>query len=99
MTFSAPADGRPVSIDRDTVLESFTCSHSGGCVISTDPARTVTNTLATPTDAQLNNVIGASKSTAQISAAFLLSAGEMIFVSSGAAGVVLLLFRDLLVFS
>jgi len=91
--FAAAADGRAVSIDRDTVLSSMVSDAT--CVVSTDPARTIANTINTPANEQLSSVIGLLKSQSiQLVADFPLSAGEQIFVSCSAPAYVLLYFTD-----
>ena len=96
VNFSAAADGRALSIDRDTVLSYVAAGINS--VVSCDPAATTANRLAAPGDAlrnsdiALRSAVGAGQS--QITTDFPLSAGESVFVSATGAGFVQLFFTD-----
>lgn len=90
--FNAAADGVALTIDRDSVLSFVTGRAS--FVVSSDSAATIANTLTAPATGQQKNLIVGSQISGQIRTDFPVSSGEVIFVSSSAAGSINLHFTD-----
>jgi hypothetical protein len=91
--FAAAADGRKYTIDRDCTLVSVTAT-SGKAVVSQDGSSTIANCVTAPASAELKNVLLATASAGQYQLNFQLRRNEDIFISSGSAGSVGLLFDD-----
>lgn len=93
--FSAAGDGKPLLIDRDTILATVVAT--GLLVVASDPSATVANVTQTPAaTGQLNGIIYAQSLNAFGSAQvnFELSKGDTIFLSKSGPGGILLLFDD-----
>jgi hypothetical protein len=91
--FAAAADGRAYTVDRDCSLVAVTAT-SGKAVVSQDPGSTVANSVTAPASAELKNLLLATASAGQYQLNAQLRKGEVIYISSGSAGTVGLLFDD-----
>ena len=96
--FSAAADGRAITIDRACALVAATAT-AAISLISWDPAATIANRITTPTDGQLSSILctintGTGSPQVILQLNIPLSAGEVIYLSRSAAGVVMLFFVD-----
>lgn len=91
---SGAGDGKPLTIDRDSVLSYV--SGVGRFLVSSDPAATIANSVTTPADGLLKNVIAAHGGSTffQIRLDFPVSAGEVIYVSSSGASNIQFAFTD-----
>lgn len=95
VSFAAAKDGQALLIDRDTRL-SYVWSSTASALVTTDPSATIANTINTPASAVLSTMIANCTGTkpAVIPTDFPLSAGEQIYLSISAAGIVQLFFTD-----
>jgi hypothetical protein len=92
MGFSAATSGRAFTIERDTVLQQMGSSQRG--MVSTDPAGTIANSITGPADGAFNSLISQVNAGAPALCAFPFSAGEVIYLSISAAGIIQLFFQD-----
>ena len=93
--FSAAADGRRYTIDRDCIL-TFVTNACAKCVVSQDSFSTVANCVTSPSNTELKSVLFAGTTPGQYQLSFPLAKDEDIFLSAGAAGTIGLLFDDLI---
>jgi len=90
--FSAAADGRSVTFDRDSVIVGLTGSAG---LLSSRPDATIANTVTAPANETRYDVIGRVSSGFPMPVIeYEVSAGETLFVSSQGAGVVCIHLRD-----
>jgi len=93
--FSAPANGRVVSIDQDVILTTAhaTAAAAGVAFLSTNPAATIANVVTTPADSADESIIAVMQTGASYDIQIPISAGSQIFVCAGAKMQVVLYFQ------
>jgi hypothetical protein len=91
--FSAAANGRKITVDEDVLLLGVVPSTNAvRFVVSKDSATTIANAITAPADTTDENIIAIVSGFTQMPMAFPLTSGSAIFVSSSAAGSLVLLF-------
>ena len=92
--FAAAADGQLFTVDRPTHLYRVATTATK-TVVSFDPSSTIANVInLPPSGVNQSLVYAATGSTVQFDVAYDLQLGEQLYISVGAAGQVLLFFRD-----